>query len=180
MKKSFLVIALIALSSCCLFTSCVTGMILGDVISSSVSTSKYIEQFEKDYAEFNPSNSAIIYDYGIGYIDLAQQNPKLGYDIISSCNYGSGNVCLSYPVPLKSQFAIRNYRYTAGNTIYTVYGSIQGIDIEVTKPGLIYVGLLSSNKTYELKATKDLLKYLKGTEWEEVINKRIQELSNEK
>lgn len=178
MKKKILVIAVFAVMASCLFTSCFTSMIITGVANANA-VSEFKKNVANNYAEYNPSNSAIVYAYGIYDLRLVQQNPKLGYKIYTANNNTSTYAALP-PVPVNSELAVLGYRYNGYRTIYIVEGSIQGVDFTVTKPGLFYTGIRDEDKKYELSATKSLLNLYKGTEWEDVINARIEELSNGK
>lgn len=181
MKKKILLIAAVAVMIPCLFTSCITSMIINGV-SASKAASDFKEDVVNNYAEYNPTNAAIVYAYGIYDLRMVQQNPKIGYKIYES-NDNSKSIstyAVLPPVPVNSELSILGYRYTGYRTIYIVSGSIQGVDFTVTKPGLFYTGIRDEKNAFELAATKTLLTLYKGTEWEEIINARIEELSNGK
>ncbi|WP_318664347.1 hypothetical protein [Treponema sp.] len=181
MKKKVIYAVIMAVLVPCLFTSCLTSMLINSV-SEAAENAAFKKNVVNNYAEYNPSNSAIVYTCGLYDIELVQQNPKLGYKILRSIedeNKVSSYTCLP-PVPVNSELAVLGYRYQGYRTIYIVEGSVQGVDYVITKPGLFYMGIKDFDNSMELEATKKILPLFTGTEWEPIIRARIEELKNEK
>ena len=101
------------------------------------------------------------------------------------------------PVPLDSTMHLVYYTYQAGRTVYYSREGLQkgnDVTIHAEEPGLHYAGsyVLTSvegqNADYgfhqigehtELIGLQELLKKMKNTEWEQLIQARMEELSNE-
>ncbi|MBR5646053.1 MAG: hypothetical protein IKX23_05385 [Treponema sp.] len=143
----------------------------------------------KTFAEiaegYGPDSYALIYCSHTSY-KLYQQNPKIGYKMYYSKQKGNSlsdtNYC-SYvgPVPVGSEFAIVETSYYGNGsiTIEWIHG-IQGVDFVITKPGLYYMDFFDKKHKKELATTRYLLEVVQGTEWEIVVQKRIEELENAK
>ena len=175
MKKAFFLITVCIASL--FFTGCVSALV--DLAYKSSVTS----DLKKTEDEFTPENSVLIYTGNFSDFTLYQQNPKIGYDFYTSYGFAdwTNTIGLAGPVKVGSEFAVSRYTYTSLNTIYTNYvNGIQGVDFAVTKPGLYYLDFWDENHSLELKATKTLLSYAKGTVWENAVKERIEELENEK
>lgn len=145
----------------------------------------------------SPENTTLLFFDGNIWNSMLQQNPKFGYrfyDVNSRIesvnllivNITTGVVGFVQPLPVGSELKVFSQTYTAGNTIYTDYFGIGGVDFVLDKPGLMYYeagkNSKGKEKKNELSSLKLLYKYFKGTgsEWEELILNRMEELKNEK
>lgn len=199
MKKNLLLVMLCA--SSLLLSSCMT-LFLATMVGSNdaeqkSALNKLNKKFNKDWNDLSPDKYALVYGKCEDFL-LYQQNPELGYKFYESYSiitadhedesyqtsdgthvenyYSKGTVGYIKPVPVKSEFAISKYiSYGDIATIYFVNG-IQGVDFVVTKPGLYYLDYWDEEHTSELDITKDLLRFVKGSEWESTVQKRIEEL----
>jgi hypothetical protein len=125
-------------------------------------------------------------------IEFAQINPE-GEAMFVSPGRNNSFFFLQ-PVPLGSTMHLVYYTYKSGRTVYYSREGLQkGNDLTVhaAEPGLYYAGsyvLTSVEENYgfhrigehtELLGLQELLKKMKKTEWEPVIQARMEELSDE-
>lgn len=126
---------------------------------------------------------------------MLQQNPDIGYkfllpyqvsaeeNILFFINIEKDRFFL-YPQPVGSELKEFSWWTTVSNGTYnstqTYYEGIAGVDIALTKPGLQFYGNDNEKHKEELKTLKKMVKYFKGSEWETLINSRIEEISNAK
>lgn len=124
---------------------------------------------------------------------MLQQNPKFGYDffrpykiesqktVLYFINVGKNRFFI-YPHPVGSEFKEFSWytiSYSANYTSKNTYiEGIAGVDIALVKPGLQYYGADNKKHSQELKTLKKVYKYFKGSEWEKVIQARIEEITN--
>jgi len=121
---------------------------------------------------------------------MLQQNPAHGYNfyspisLTSTITIGFINVgkerFFFLPLPVGSELKEFSFTTYVGRNVYTYYEGIAGVDIILTKPGLQFYGKDNKKHSQELKALKKMLKYFKGSDWEQVILNRIEEISNDK
>ncbi|MCR5435482.1 MAG: hypothetical protein K6E97_00285 [Treponema sp.] len=143
------------------------------------------ETFAEIAAGYGPDSYALIYCNHSSY-ELYQQNPKIGYKMYHSKSTGTVLFSTYYcgyvgPVPVGSEFAIVETTYSGSNSLIFEYiHGIQGVDFVITKPGLYYLDFFDKKHKKELAATRYLLEVVQGTEWEIVVQKRIEELENAK
>lgn len=141
-----------------------------------------------------PKDSCLVYGYSMdGNSEFLQQNPKYGYKFYSVSEKSvtrtipilllwitieTGHVCFLEPLPVGAE--LKAYCSESGN--YITYKGIAGVDKVITKPGLLYYDNDTKDHKYEKKAIKLLYKYFKGSgsEWEQVILDRMEELTGEK
>ncbi len=133
-------------------------------------------------------------------IEFAQINPEGEAMFVSPGRENS--FFFLQPVPLDSTMHLVYYTYQSGRTVYySREGLTKGNDLTVhaDEPGLLYAGsyLLTSveeegvekgdanygfhriGEHTELFGLQELMKKMKKTEWEPVIQARMEELSNE-
>ena len=128
-------------------------------------------------------------------IEFAQINPDGDAMLVAPGRTGS--FFFLQPVPLDSTMHLVYYTYQSGRTVYYSREGLQkGNDLTVhaEEPGLHYAGsyVLTSvdeqdddygfhrvGEHTELFGLQELLKKMKNTEWEPLIQARIEELSNE-
>ena len=128
---------------------------------------------------------------------LLQQNPDIGYNfihpymvqeqinIISFLHLGKNRFFLS-PHPTGAEFKEFLWTKETNNILLDdkvtkfIYEGIGGVDFQLTKPGLQFYNVDDSKHTQELKTLKKIAKYFKGSEWGDLINSRIEEISNDK
>ena len=161
---------------------------------------------EKTVAEYQnavgtPENSVVFYGqiYFANSMSFSQMNPDFPPDYQKI----DGQYFISKPVAPGSTYVLEDlnceeststYRYI-WDYAYSLQTSINPVIINVPKePGLYYIGMFDGRKLkegkkvnamknsekYEVYYLKDVLKLYKGTVWEETINKKIEELKNEK
>lgn len=189
MKKKLLLVMLCA--SSLLLSSCMTVTLLAGAAGAEAGEiSNANKKFKKDWKDLTPDKYALLYNSDFSSFIMFQQNPEIGYGFYESEGFSvsKGGVIqfinrigFLQPVPVNSEFALSEYsEYNAqSNTIYIAHG-IQGVDLVVTKPGLCYMDFWDKDHSQELNSTKYLLKLVKGSAWESVVQKRIEELENEK
>ncbi|WP_191013938.1 hypothetical protein [Treponema zioleckii] len=161
---------------------------------------------EKTVAEYQnavgtPENSVVFY----GQICFAKSMSfsQMDPDFPPDYQEITGEIFISKPVAPGSTYVLEDlnceeststYRYI-WNYSYSLQTSINPLIINVPKePGLYYIGVFDGRKLEEGKKAKtmrnsekyesyklaNVLKLYKGTVWEETINKKIEELKNEK
>ena len=141
----------------------------------------------------SPAEGTLVFGYSRSWNDFLQQNPELGYKfyrvnwreeshwlILFSI---SENVCFLEPLPVGSELKLFSSTSFSGNNRTTYYYGISGVDVVCDKPGLLFYNSEGGESPKaELKALKLLYNYFKGTgsEWEQVILDRMEELKDEK
>lgn len=184
MKKIVYVLLAVFLSAA--LTSCVT--------TSGLSRSKVAKKVSSG-EWLSPENSTLLFFDGNTWNSMLQQNPKFGYnfyDVNSKANTSlilcfaitHGVVGFIEPLPVGSELKLFSETKVAGNTVNHIYYGIGGVDFVLNKPGLMYYEINGEDKNHknELSSLKYLYQYFKGTgsEWEDLILKRMEELKNVK
>jgi hypothetical protein len=184
-------------------TSCATGPAPYPLVNNSkLKTAEYESpETHTIVYGFISREGGIFSSSQIPIIELAQIAPDGEPMFIYPGRQGS--FFFTQPVPVGSAIHLLYYSYQEGRTIYYSRQGLQkGYDItaEVSKPGLHYAGtfVLTSPKRdggmfegpsgfgfqpvkedYEAEALQLLLKKLKKSEWEGIIEARLKELTNE-
>lgn len=185
MKKNYFLI-LVAV----LVMTTLTGCLSTNHIK--ISAKKAIENGEWG----TPETHTLLFGIASGDIQtssvLLQQNPDIGYNFLSPYVIQSEKYILSnfikignglffiYPHPVGAEFKEFSWSVLEGNTLRTYYEGVAGVDIKLSKPGLQFYGKDKENHKEELKTLKKMIKYFKSSEWETLINSRIEEISNAK
>lgn len=133
--------------------------------------------------------------FGSEYVDfhVFQQNPAFGYQRydaqVSGTTTGTSIFLVAVaktksmffirPLPVGSEIAIYAYRTSGGYGDTVMYCGIQGVDYVFNKPGLLYYDKNDPEHKNEYESLKSMQSYFKNTDWEPVIEKRMEELANE-
>ena len=140
----------------------------------------------------SPSEGTLVFGYCTAWNDFLQQNPNIGYKfhnvnarvesywcVLFNLTF---NVSFLEPLPVGSELKLFSSTYSNGRNTTTYYYGIAGVDVVCDKPGLLFYNGGEENPKDELKALKMLYTYFKGTgsEWEQTILDRMEELNNEK
>ena len=144
-----------------------------------------------------PTEGTIVFGYCEGWNDFLQQKPEFGYKFYSVNKrtettymlffYLVKNVCFIEPIPVGSELKL--FSKTVSDTDYrgvtsskTTWYGVGGVDVVCNKPGLLYYSPSGYSVKDELNGLKMLYKYFKnsGSEWEQTILDRMEELKNEK
>lgn len=188
MRKTAMLVIAASLTAAMFFTSCMTITYRGGESKGEV---------KKNFSNGSwggPKDTALIFgsDY-TGFIVL-QQNPKFGYKLYDAQVRGKTNsnaigfltltkttsMFFIQPLPIGSELAVYEYSSVTGKTTINNYCGIAGVDMKLTKPGLVYYDKNDTAHKNELASLKSMQSYFTGTDWESVIANRIQEIENEK
>ncbi len=169
----------------------IAGLILallsGCASTKGLSMSK-VQKELKNGVWASPKDSVLFFTECLDYNDFLQQNPEVGYKFYKLngrleefMGIKSGSVGFIEPIPAGSELKIfsKTYKEDYKNTIVTEFYGISGVDVVLDKPGLFFYGKDNKKHSSELKCLKLLLKYFKNSEWEQVIQDRIEEIKNE-
>ena len=143
----------------------------------------------------SPTEGTIVFGYCENWDDFLQQKPEFGYKFYNvnrrtETTYilfisVDKNVCFLKPLPVGSELKLFSETATrtdtrGTSTTVTWYG-IAGVDVVCNKPGLLYYSTSGYKAKDELNGLKMLYKYFKnsGSEWEQTILDRMEELKNE-
>lgn len=176
-----------------------TGIVLlclsGCASTGGAKSESSIKKEIKNSEFLGPKEGALLFGHNVVWSEFLQQNPEYGYKLYKT-NWRDesttivlvtivNNMTFLEPLPVGSELKLYKTSYYSGNTHYTDYYGIAGVDIVLNKPGLFFYGDNYEEKDRaeaELKALEILYKYFKGTgsEWETEIVNRMEELKNAK
>ena len=191
MKKNYLVVLILVLVIT--FTGCISMQSLSEISKEALENGEW----------GTPETHTLL--FGISGDDIKststmlQQNPDIGYNFLNPYQISAEKNILFfiniekdrfflYPQPVGSELKefswwTLEYEERFNEKYYnrqTTYEGIAGVDIALTKPGLQFYGKDNEKHKEELKTLKKMVKYFKGSEWETLINSRIEEISNAK
>ena len=187
MKKNYLVVLILVLVIT--FTGCISMQSLSEISKEALENGEW----------GTPETHTLL--FGISGDDIKststmlQQNPDIGYKFLNPYQISAEENILIfiniekdrfflYPQPVGSELKEFSWWTIVSNGMYnttqTYYEGIAGVDIALTKPGLQFYGNDNEKHKEELKTLKKMVKYFKGSEWETLINSRIEEISNAK
>ena len=187
MKKNYLVVLILVLVIT--FTGCISMQSLSEISKEALENGEW----------GTPETHTLL--FGISGDDIKststmlQQNPDIGYNFLNPYQISAEKNILFfiniekdrfflYPQPVGSELKEFSWWTIVSNGMYnttqTYYEGIAGVDIALTKPGLQFYGNDNEKHKEELKTLKKMVKYFKGSEWETLINSRIEEISNAK
>ena len=183
MKKNYFLLLILVLVIT--FTGCATTNQISRISKKAIKNGEW----------GTPETHTLLFGIPSGNIGtssiLLQQNPDIGYNFLAPYVFETDKNILFfinirksrffiYPHPVGSEFKEFSYYEQVGSSVYKYYNGIAVVDIKLTKPGLQFYGNDNEKHTEELKTLKKMVKYFKGSEWETLINSRIEEISNAK
>jgi hypothetical protein len=188
MKRTAMLIIAASLTAAVLFPGCMTTTYRAGDSKSEVKKNILNGSWEK------PENSVIIFGSEYTSFEVLQQNPKFGYKLYEAQMQGKSNsntigfltlikstsMFFVQPLPVGSELKVYSYTDMEGMQSVCNYCGIGGVDIKLTKPGLVYYDKNDTGHKNELASLKVMQSYFTGTDWETVIVNRIQEIENEK
>ena len=177
MKKiKILTICTALLLSTFTFTGCMS-MVMGAVMESSLAND-FRKDLEKQEVKYTPENSILFFGTGYMSVSLIQQNPELGVRKIGSTGMSASgrSYFVFMPIPLNSELLITSATYPISNGTMTIRYGIAGVDFVANKPGLLYFDDNDPKHVNEKRALDFIKDFYKETEWEPLIEARLQEL----
>ena len=176
-------VMLLLITAAAVLTSCATS---GERVGESKGK---VQQKLKTGEWGGPESNAVLFGSEYKNCVILQQNPKLGYQFYQAQAIGSASEVISLfgtskadasffiqPLPVGSELKMYASETDKGDKNLIMYEGISGVDVKLTKPGLVYYDLNDSEHKNEKEALKTIQPYFKGTSWEPVIAKRIEEL----
>jgi len=181
---------------------CIAAALAAAILCTSCMTTTYRAGESKSDCKKNvgagtwgsPKNTAVVFGSEYTNFIVLQQNPKFGYKLYQAQVLGkttsnlivivtlTSTTSMFFVQPLSVGSELKVYEQTKmlGTSASREYLGIGGVDVKITKPGLVYYDANDPGHKNELASLKAMQSYFTGTDWETAITNRMQEIENEK